>query len=200
MSIILMPYDGPSKLVAGDIQRRMAHPIYLTEGMDNIKETIRELDCFSYEQAIGIRRDIEISRDGFFKIICSGKNPIPELAEQIVAKMPKEIEMGKNPFYYLDNKYNKVLTPKKGNKSFNQSWFSEIKRGEEKNEPIFIIVLGEKNINKISIIGKVIFEVLNEKFPTLPLAEPVFEEEEIQIEEPVLLDEKPEEIHNDLLI
>ena len=56
------------------------------------------------------------------------------------------------------------------------------------------------NINKISIIGKVIFEVLNEKFPALPLVEPVFEEEEIQIEEPVLLDEKPEEIHNDLLI
>lgn len=167
MSIVLMPYDEQCKIIAENIQRNNSQNIFITDGMGNIKETINQLNYIEFDHAIGIRQSIKDSTRPTFKIICSGKNPIPGLAEMIVSKLKlvPGFYMDKHPFYYLDNRYNKFLEEKRDKKSLVGSWFSEIKKGEDDNKPIFIIVIGEKNLSYVSEIEKAISDCLNDLFP-----------------------------------
>ena len=147
MPIVLMPYDERSSLIAKEVQRAASRQkIFLTNGMDNIKVTLSQMQDFDYDFGIGIRTNIDNSPNNKFKIICSGKDIVPQVAVDIEKNLTNIIKSNV-VFQYYEN----MLGRKYKNKaidhidSFVNSWFSEIRDGERKKKPVIVIELGSEN-------------------------------------------------------
>lgn len=179
MPIILMPYDERSNLIAKEVQRAASRQkIFLTNGMDNIKVTLSQMQDFDYDFGIGIRTNIDNSPNNKFKIICSGKDAVPQVAIDIEKNLTNIIK-SPNIFQYLENMYRKSYKNKnlKHADSRVNSWFSEIRDGEWKNKPVFIIELGTENDNILtSVFTNAILKALGEDAEpaqkTIPAAAP----------------------------